>query len=90
MTKCIYPITTEVVSEPNDVGEGENNEPMHINADEWTSFKLVPMGHERIIKSFEIKLGSVQRIQVGWMNNAANFKITNTALGVGDYGHSGY
>lgn len=39
-----------------------------VNTKEWTSFELVLDGHTRNIETYEIKLGDVKRIQVGWVD----------------------
>jgi len=57
--------------------------PKKVNANEWTTFALKREGHERSIKSYEITLGNVQRIQIGWHYKAADL-TTGNSLGVGD------
>ena len=46
----------------------------HINSEGWSTFKIIPNGHSRKVKSFVATLGSVRRIQIGWMNQYAKFE----------------
>jgi len=53
-------------------------------AKDWTTFGLALDGHTRRVKSFEVTLGTVQRIQIGWnILSSARFE-RETTLGVGD------
>jgi len=36
------------------------------NAREWTTFQLYTDGHTRDVKTYEVLLGDVRRIRVGW------------------------
>jgi len=38
-----------------------------VSCKAWGTYQLGPVGHERVVKSFEIVLGaSIERVQVGW------------------------
>jgi len=47
-----------------------------VNAKIWTTFMLVKDGHDRCIKTYEVTLGSVERVQIGW-----GFKIELEGIG---------
>lgn len=56
-----------------------------VNAKEWTTFKVSMDGHSRCIKTYEVVLGSVQRIQIGWEYTGFTKDFeTGNKLGVGD------
>ena len=59
--------------------------PNKVNAKEWTTFILNREGHDRSIKSYEVTLGDVKDIKIGWYYKPADFTTpTNVNLGAGD------
>lgn len=59
--------------------------PLKVNANEWVTFEVSLGGHSRCIKSYELTLGSVQRIQIGWKYGGSEVKFSGgNSLGVGD------
>mmetsp|Transcript_26160 Transcript_26160/g.26591 ORF Transcript_26160/g.26591 Transcript_26160/m.26591 type:complete len:333 (-) Transcript_26160:69-1067(-) len=59
--------------------------PKKVNAKEWTTFILNREGHDRSIKSYEVTLGDVKDIKIGWYYKPAKFTTsTNVNLGPGD------
>mmetsp|Transcript_4092 Transcript_4092/g.4558 ORF Transcript_4092/g.4558 Transcript_4092/m.4558 type:complete len:192 (+) Transcript_4092:1-576(+) len=46
--------------------------PKKVNAKEWTTFKLNREGHARSIKSYEVTLGEVMDIKIGWYYKPAD------------------
>jgi len=63
---------------------------LEVDAKDWCTFELSRCGHSRTISAFEVTLGSVQRIQVGWTFYTSDadtdnkFKFKGTSFGVGD------
>ena len=56
-----------------------------VNTKEWTTFRLLLDGHSRSIKTYEVTLGDVQRIQIGWEYGIEDGELTSgNSLGVGD------
>lgn len=60
--------------------------PKKVNAKEWTTFQFSQEGHARLVRSYEVTLGDVQSIQIGWkyMNSEADFSPNKNNYGVGD------
>lgn len=50
---------------------------------EWTHFLLAPYGHSRRIKTFEVTLGIVERIQIGWHTLGLSLKLVDFNNGIG-------
>lgn len=48
-----------------------------VSSNEWMICGLVPSGHTRVIKGFEIKIGEAINLQIGWINGSIT---TNTAV----------
>lgn len=76
LTESMYP--TELIPNPT---KTENTEIHGLKARsaELTVFDLVPSGHDRPIKSFEVKFGSAQKAAVAWyktMSSEAVLKMT--------------
>ena len=82
LTNGIYP-TRLIASKPEDSMEIFDDK--KINSKEWTTFLLARKGHNRRIKTYEVTLGSAQRVQIGWLcgENIDIFR-TNENSGVGD------
>jgi len=57
-----------------------------VNAQEWTTYALAPKGHERRVKTFEVTLGNVQRIQIGWTvtTPSPRYNKKGSDIGIGD------
>jgi len=61
-----------------------------VNANSWCVFTLQATGHKRTIKSFQVKLGQVDNMQIGWLHNpgwSANTTSVATTR-VGDHSNS--
>ena len=81
MTNGIFPTNLKVHFGPAE--DVERLSPWMVNSPEWVTFKLMAEGHSRGIKSYEVRLGSAQRIQMGWGRDGTKFSSGNS-LGVGD------
>jgi hypothetical protein len=83
MTNGIYPTNLNIHTGSEDSVEIIG--PMKVSAKEWTTFQICQEGHSRLIKSYEVTLGTVQRIQIGWKctNGSVSFDEGNSS-GVGD------
>lgn len=81
MTHGLYPTSLEIVTGSSDSVEMIG--PKQAKAHNWTNFTISLDGHSRSIKSFEVTLFDVQRIQIGWRYSKVNFSDGNS-LGVGD------
>lgn len=70
MTNGIYPSVIELHR-----GEAESFEigafpDCFVKSDEWNTFTVQTQGHKREITSFEVVLGQVERMQIGWINES--------------------
>jgi len=64
----VYPCVVAVHSgRPQSCGVTEHPK-LGVTADEWSVLKLVGDGHNRHIRSFEIKFGEVENMQIGWLD----------------------
>lgn len=91
ITHEIYPTTLKI--RHGSEGDIETKSPWKVSAKEWTTFKIERQGHYRYIKTFQVVLGSVQRIQIGWEYHDTSYKIVadldqGSMLGVGDVKHT--
>jgi len=87
VTHGIYPTVLQIHTGEENLVEMDG--PKKVNAKAWTTFKLVRDAHCRRVKSYEVTLGKVQRMQVGWIyqyNKSVTFK--DSSMGVGDLGHT--
>lgn len=80
LTDGIYPVELRIHSSP--VIEPLNSR--KVDATEWMTLNLAQMGHDRIVKKYEVTLGTVQCIQIGWHRLDPNFVWENNAQGIGD------
>jgi len=83
MTNGIYPTNLTIHTGQKDSVEIIG--PRKVNARDWTTLQLANEGHKRIVKSYEVTLGNVQRIQIGWKAHTVKFENRS---GVGDVGYS--
>jgi hypothetical protein len=82
LTDGMYPV--EVRGYP-DGKSGSSSR--RVDADDWETYALHPVGHKRRIQSYEVTLGTVQRIQIGWHACILEKKLAiqeNDNVGVGD------
>ncbi len=83
LTNGIYP-TKLIAFHPSDSLEMLGSK--KVKANRWATFELALDGHGRKVKTFEVTLGDVQRIQIGWVHTSSYSKPTNDDLGVGEIG----
>ena len=81
MTDGLYPTVLNLIYET--AQEQVVIESKQAIASEWATLQLVPVGHSRSVKTFEVTLGDVQRVQIGWMYHEKELK-TEELLGVGE------
>mmetsp|Transcript_18233 Transcript_18233/g.32929 ORF Transcript_18233/g.32929 Transcript_18233/m.32929 type:complete len:346 (+) Transcript_18233:63-1100(+) len=70
MTAGIYPTIIELHrGEPGsaDIGCYQDRS---VKSSEWSTFTVQTQGHAREITSFEVVLGNVERMQIGWINES--------------------
>ena len=85
LTHEIYQTSLTVHSGSADLTE--MNGPLKVDTKGWTTFKLDNIGHNRKIQSYEVTLGTVEQMRVGWMydfNNSGYFGSSIDSIGVGD------
>jgi hypothetical protein len=60
-----------------------------VKAHDWTVLTLVPSGHEREVHTFEVKLGDVENVQLGWLDpnywKADTSTSADTKVGESEY-----
>jgi len=70
MTPGIYPTVIELHrGEPGSAEIGSFPD-CYVKSSEWSTFTVQTQGHGREITSFEIVLGNVERMQIGWINES--------------------
>ena len=70
MTPGIYPAVIELHrGEPGSAEIGSFPD-CFVKSNEWLTFTVQTQGHSRDITSFEVVLGNVERMQVGWINES--------------------
>jgi len=58
---------------------------LEVNATEWCTLEITRHGHDRIIRSYEVTLGPVQRVQIGWLYTPGIPHASyGNSIGVGD------
>jgi len=82
MTNGIYPVVLNNCKGSSDSVEMIGSR--KASAKEWTTFLLAPTGHTRRIKTFEVTLGTVQRIQIGWNVWGNDCSLINGSAGVSE------
>lgn len=84
LTHGVYPTSLKIRHGSED--NVEQNSSWKVDAKEWTTFRLEKDDHYRHIKSYQIKIGSVQRIQIGWEYEKKDIPdySQGNMLGVGD------
>lgn len=81
LTHEMYPFALKVHG--RDFVSGQDTKA--VNAQEWTTYALVAKGHERRVKTFEVTIGNVQRIQIGWtVNGSSPYDEDYSGIGIGD------
>mmetsp|Transcript_21972 Transcript_21972/g.32453 ORF Transcript_21972/g.32453 Transcript_21972/m.32453 type:complete len:317 (-) Transcript_21972:11-961(-) len=84
MTQGLYPTTLKILP-PGSADSVEMIGPNHAIAKSWTHFRIVADGHGRRIKTYEVTIIEVQRIQIGWTTNCEYLcKYPSDENGVGD------
>ena len=70
MTPGIYPTMIELHrGEPGSAEIGTFPD-CFVKSSEWSTFTVQTQGHKREITSFEVVLGNVERMQIGWINES--------------------
>ncbi|KAL7534772.1 hypothetical protein ACHAXR_006068 [Thalassiosira sp. AJA248-18] len=70
MTPGIYPTVIELHrGEPGSAEIGSFPD-CYVKCNEWSTFTCQTLGHKREITSFEVVLGNVERMQIGWINES--------------------
>ena len=82
LTNGMYPVALRV----HDGASVKGMDTKCINAQELTTCIIAPKGHARRVKTFEVTLGNVQRIQIGWAINGS-FMRRSVNLDNGGIGH---
>ena len=81
MTHSIYPSKLTFVTGSKDTAEMIS--PLEVDSKDWATFEISSDGHKRNIKSYEVVLGAVQRIQIGWRYFSFDLSADHSK-GVGD------
>ena len=76
----MYPVTQKVHNDDFDM------KTKRVHAEEWTTYSLATKGHERRVQTYEVTLGNVQRVQLGWSRHlACSLPLDkNLTIGIGD------
>ena len=80
----MYPVTQKVHNDDFDM------KTKRVHAEEWTTYSLATKGHERRVQTYEVKLGNVQRVELGWSRHlACSLPLDNSlTIGIGDTIHT--
>lgn len=88
MTLGIFPSELKVVYKVENVeDEDAITLPglLEVNATDWCTLDISRHGHNRIISSYEVTLGPVQRVQIGWLYTPGKTHPSyGNSIGVGD------
>ena len=91
MTDGIYPtwfVPCYVPDDKEDTFELTKGGHTRISCKEWCTFELTQQGHDRRINCFEIKLGEVERFQIGYQYSTSDWSACkfdySQSTGVGD------
>lgn len=85
MTSGIYPTVIEMHRGDLDTAEIGSFPDCYVKSSEWSTFTVQTLGHNRDITSFEIVLGSVERMQIGWINESRYVEnVSEDKNGVGE------
>lgn len=90
MTLGVFPSELIVTYKSSDIDVLEHEEKkeitllglLEVNAKEWCTLEIRRRGHNKTINTFEVTLGSVQRVQIGWAYE--EIKSYGNSIGVGD------
>eukprot|EP00804_Cyclotella_cryptica_P017591 CCRYP_006737-RA/>CCRYP_006737-RA protein AED:0.10 eAED:0.10 QI:339/1/1/1/1/1/5/753/337 len=90
MTLGVYPCTIELHRGEAGTADISDYPDFSVIAREWSTFTLQVNGHDRDIISYEVVLGNVERMQIGWINEARYIEnLTNDQNnGVGEEANS--
>jgi len=86
MTPGIYPTIIELYQqgEPGSAEVGSFPD-CFVKSSEWSTFTCQTQGHKREITSFEVVLGNVERMQIGWINESRYVEnLSDDHNGVGE------
>lgn len=88
MTQGIFPSELKVVYKAKNGEEDAIGLPglLEVNATEWCTLEISCHGHNRVISAYEVTLGPVQRVQIGWMYRT--HPSYGNSIGVGDVAHT--
>jgi len=70
MTPGIYPTVIELHRGEQGSAEIGSSPDCFVKSSEWSTFTVQTQGHRREITSFEVVLGNVERMQIGWINES--------------------
>lgn len=83
MTQGIYPCALKIAYQPLSIVDPIHIVSSHVaKVKEWSTFQTESHRHSRVVSDFEVKLGVVQHIQLGWSYH--NIRGCNENNGVGD------
>jgi hypothetical protein len=88
MTPGIYPTPIKLHSGMADNSTVSQYPEAGVTANEWSVFNIVTDGHERSIVSFEVTIGRVESMHIGWLspsNWQANLTSAAPIIGVGEH-----
>ena len=81
LTNGLYPVMTQRWEDERFC----ENDSKELEFSEWTTFAIVPKGHDRRIKTYEVTLETVQRVQIGWnLNGSVDGSRKEESIGTGD------
>jgi hypothetical protein len=84
MTPGIYPVGIELHRGETTAKIGTFPD-CFVKSSEWSTFTVVNQGqHNREITSFEVVLGNVERMQIGWINSSKYVENLSEDNGVGE------
>ena len=70
LTDEIFPVTLKTGSA---LYTWDDQNSKKVNATKWASFLVATKGHDLRIKTFEVTLGTVERVQIGWNFYGSSF-----------------
>jgi len=88
MTQGTFPSELKVVYKTENVEDEDAvtlSGLLEVNATEWCTLEITRHGHGRVVSSYEVTLGPVQRVQIGWLYCPSTIHPTyGNSIGVGD------
>lgn len=67
MTPGIYPTVMEICRGEPELAKICGHPKLSVTSREWSTFTLETQGHKRPITSFSVVLGTVEKVQIGWV-----------------------